>query len=39
VTEKKTNRVLVEAEVTLVSLNNDFKPVIIPDDIKEKITS
>ncbi len=35
--EKKTNRLLVEAEVSLVSLNKDFKPVTIPDDIREKL--
>ena len=32
--EKETRRLLVEAEVTLVSLNKDFKPTQIPDDIK-----
>lgn len=35
--EKKTNRLLVEAEVSLVSLTKDFKPVTIPDDIRKKL--
>ena len=35
--EKHTGRLLVEAEVTLVSLNKDFKPTQIPDDLKEKL--
>ena len=37
VVEKKTGRLLVEAEVSLVSLNRDFKPVPIPDDIKNRL--
>ena len=37
--EKKTNRLIVEAEVTLVSLNQDFKPTQIPDDLKKKLLS
>jgi acyl-CoA thioester hydrolase len=32
--EKNSNRLLLEAEVTIVSLNSDFKPVAIPDNIK-----
>src|SRR3989338_7761311 len=32
--EKFTRRLLVEAEITLVSLNHDFKPTPIPEDIK-----
>lgn len=32
--EKTSRRLLVEAEVTLVSLNKDFKPVPIPEEIK-----
>jgi len=35
--EKGTNRLLVEAEVTLVSLNKDFKPTPIPEDVKTRI--
>lgn len=35
--EKKTHRLLVEAEVSLVSLTKDFKPVTIPDDIRKKL--
>jgi acyl-CoA thioester hydrolase len=37
ITEKGTDRLLVEAEVHLVSLNKDFKPIIIPEDVKEKL--
>ncbi|MDP2654518.1 MAG: YbgC/FadM family acyl-CoA thioesterase [Candidatus Omnitrophota bacterium] len=33
----KTGKLMVEAEVTLVSLNKDFKPVQIPEDLKEKM--
>ncbi|HQP10289.1 MAG TPA: YbgC/FadM family acyl-CoA thioesterase [Candidatus Omnitrophota bacterium] len=32
--EKKTGRLMVKAEVTLVSLNEDFKTTPIPEDIK-----
>lgn len=32
--EKDSQRLLVTAEVSLVSLNKEFKPVIIPEDIK-----
>lgn len=35
--EKKTGRLMVEAEVSLVSLTKDFKPVTIPDDIRQKL--
>ena len=34
---KASGRLLVEAEVTLVCLNKDFKPVQIPDDLKIKL--
>ncbi len=34
--DKLSGRLLVEAEVTLVSLNNNFKPTPIPEEIKEK---
>lgn len=37
VTNKKTGDILVEAEVSLVSLTTDFKPTAIPDSIKEKL--
>ena len=36
--DKASGRLLVEAEVTLVCLSKDFKPVQIPDDLKEKLT-
>jgi acyl-CoA thioester hydrolase len=32
--EKKTGRLMVKAEVTLVSLNEDFKTTPIPEEIK-----
>ena len=32
--EKRTHKLLLEAEVTIVSLNKDFKPVAIPEEIK-----
>ncbi|VAX36446.1 4-hydroxybenzoyl-CoA thioesterase family active site [hydrothermal vent metagenome] len=35
--DKETERLLVMAEVTLVSLNQNFKPMPIPDDIKKQI--
>ncbi len=37
ITDKESGRLLVEAEVTLVSLNDQFKPVAIPEDLKEKL--
>ena len=36
ITDKKTGQVLVEAEVVIVSLTSDFKPTIIPDDIRRQ---
>jgi len=33
--DKPSGRLLVEAEVTLVSLNKDFKPAPIPEDLKK----
>ena len=39
VIDKETGDVRAEAEVFLVSLNQDFKPAIIPDEIKAKITA
>jgi len=35
--DKKTKQVVVEAEVTLVSLNEDFKPTPIPEDLKVQL--
>ena len=32
--EKETHRLIVEAEIVLVSLNKDFKPTPIPEKIK-----
>lgn len=34
---KASGRLLVEAEVTLVCLTKDFKPVQIPDDLKDAL--
>ena len=34
---KKESRLIVEAEVSLVCLNKDFKPTPIPDDLKAKL--
>ena len=39
ITDKKDGRIIVEAEVTLACLNADFRPVPIPDDLKEKLTA
>jgi len=36
---KKSSRLLVEAEVVLVALNTDFKPVEIPEDLRAKLES
>jgi len=36
--DKQTERLILEAEVTLVSLNKDFKPTPIPEDIKSLLT-
>lgn len=35
--DKQSGRLLVEAQVDLVSLNRDFKPEPIPEAIKEKL--
>ena len=35
--DKKDGRLIVEAEVSLVCLNVDFKPTSIPEDLKEKL--
>ena len=37
ITEKKTGRLLVDAEVILVSLDKNFKPTVIPEDLKDKL--
>ena len=37
VSDVKDNRLCVEAEVSLVCLNIDFKPTPIPEDLKEKL--
>lgn len=37
ITEKQTGRLICEAEVILVSLNTDFKTIVIPDEIREKL--
>lgn len=34
---KEDGRLLVESEVTLVSLNRDFKPVPIPEELKAQL--
>jgi acyl-CoA thioester hydrolase len=36
--EKKSQRTIVEAEVTLVCLDLDFKPVALPDDLRAKLS-
>ena len=36
ISDKKTGQILVEAEVVIVSLTVDFKPTIIPDDIRRQ---
>lgn len=37
ITNRETQQVLVEAEVSLVSLNEEFKPAPIPEEIKLKL--
>lgn len=37
IVDKKDGRLIVEAEVSLACLNNDFKPTPIPDDLKERL--
>jgi acyl-CoA thioester hydrolase len=36
--DKKDGRLIIEAEVSLVCLNGDFKPTPIPDDLREKLS-
>lgn len=35
--DKKDGRLMVEATVSLVCLNKDFKPEVIPEDLKEQL--
>ena len=35
--DKKDGRLIVEAEVSLVCLNKEFRPTAIPEDLKEKL--
>ena len=35
--DKKDNRLMVEAQVSLVCLTPDFKPTAIPDDVRDKL--
>ena len=35
--EKKSGRLIVEAEVTLACLDKDFKPIQIPEDLKAQL--
>ncbi len=35
--DKETGRLIVEAEVALACLNKDFKPTVIPEDLKGKL--
>lgn len=35
--DQKTQKLLVEAQVSLVSLDKNFKPTPIPEDLKEKM--
>src|SRR5476651_2453062 len=37
--DKKDHRLLIEAEVSLVCLNMDFKPAAIPDDLRERLST
>ena len=39
ITDKKDGRLIVSAQVSLVCLTHDFKPVPIPDDLKEKLSA
>jgi acyl-CoA thioester hydrolase len=36
--DKKDGRLIVEAEVSLVCLNKEFKPTAMPEDLREKLT-
>ncbi len=37
IVEKQTQRLIVEAEVSLACLNSEFKPVQIPEDLKTRL--
>lgn len=39
IAHKNSGRLLVEAEVVLVSLSSDFKPAEIPEDLRKRLTS
>lgn len=39
ITEKGTDRIIVEAEVTLVCLDLDFKPFPLPDDLRARLST
>ena len=39
VNDKKDGRLIIEAEVSLVCLNMDFKPTPIPEDLRERLSS
>ena len=36
--DKKDGRLIIEAEVSLVCLNMEFKPTPIPDDLRERLS-
>lgn len=36
--DKQSDRLILEADVTIVSLNKDFKPTPIPEEIRSKLT-
>ena len=37
--QKKSGQLVVEAKISLVCLNKDFKPTSIPEDLKKQLTS
>ena len=37
ITDKKDGRLVLEAQVSLACLNTEFRPVVIPEDLKEKL--
>ena len=37
--DKKDGRLMVEAEVSVVCVNREFKPAAIPEDLREKLAS
>lgn len=39
VRDKKDGRLIIEAEVSLVCLNMEFRPTAIPDDLKERLAA